>query len=136
MYFKICINFLKEFFKRIDYSGKFNVIDISKYLIHLSVEKNKYLSINQLNGLLYFIQRFYLDKRNFALFKNDFISNKGHWEIQEVNEYFCGFGAMNLFYKYFDLTNDCKIPEEYRVELESLFDSYIDRIKSRENCFL
>lgn len=134
---KLFIKYLKrvirKFFNKIDYSGKFDVIEVALYLVYFSVKKKKYLSISQLIQLLYLIQEFYLDKKKFALFKEDFlITNKGRLEIKEVNNYFCGFGVMNLFYQYSDLKNDCKISEAYQIELEQLFDSYIDKIKSGE----
>lgn len=134
---KLFIKYLKrvirKFFNKIDYSGKFDVIEVALYLVYLSVKKKKYLSISQLIQLLYLIQEFYLDKKKFALFKEDFlITNKGRLEIKQVNNYFCGFGVMDLFYQYSNLKGDCKILKEYQIELEQLFDNYIDKVKSGE----
>lgn len=124
---------LKSIFNRIDYSGKFCVIDIAKYLVYLSVKKgNIDININQLIQLLYLVQREYLKEKGFALFKEDFIFIRCRLLIKEINDYFCGFGIMNLIYIYPNLEKDCNISKDYQIELETLFKKYIDKIKKEE----
>ena len=122
------INVIRRLFNNPDCSGRLNVIDVALYLIQLSLKRNKFLDINQLTLLLLIIQKNYLEHKNFALFKEDFIlDNRNRLSIKEVSNYFCGFGIMDLFYPE---DSEVNISKSYKEEIEMLFDLYIDRVKS------
>lgn len=80
--------------------GKYNAIDIAKYIISKCTRDDKPISNLQLQKILYFIQRDYLKNNKYPLFEDDIEAWQFGPVVPEVYYAFCGMGSMKIIGEY------------------------------------
>ena len=74
---------------------KYTAMDFAKYMVNKCMCEKKPISNLQLQKILYYIQKTYLDLGNIA-FEEDFEAWQFGPVIPSVYSYFCGFGGMPI----------------------------------------
>lgn len=87
--------------------GKYDAMDIAKYIITKCTKDSKPISNLQLQKILYFIQRDYLKKVSYPLFTNNIEAWQFGPVVAEVYYAFCGMGSMKILGEYDTQTNIC-----------------------------
>ena len=72
-----------------------SAVDVAKYIIRYLHSKELYVNIITLGSLLYFVQAQYAVGGR-SCFKEKIIAGCLSAEVQEVRDYFCGFGFMEI----------------------------------------
>jgi len=72
-----------------------SAVDVAKYIIRYLHSKELYVNVITLGSLLYFVQAQYAIGGR-SCFKEKIIAGCLSAEVQEVRDYFCGFGTMGL----------------------------------------
>lgn len=72
-----------------------SAVDVAKYIIRYLHSKELYVNIITLGSLLYFVQAQYAVGGR-SCFKEKIIAGRLSAEVQEVRDYFCGFGFMEI----------------------------------------
>lgn len=80
----------------------YSAVDLSKYIVTLCVNEDSPITNLQLQKILYYIQKDYLDRGD-AAFSDPIEAWKFGPVVREAYYYFCGYGAMPIFSKY-DIT--------------------------------
>lgn len=94
----------------------YKAIDIAKYIINKCIDDDCPISNLQLQKILYFIQRYYLQIDD-QLFDDDFEAWQFGPVIPAVYYKFCGYGAMPITSKSSNL-NDSEILPKHREVID------------------
>ena len=81
-----------------DLTGSYKAIDIAKYMVSRCSQDKVPISNLQLQKILYYSQREFLQKNKRVLFSEDIEAWTFGPVVSEVYYYFCGFGAFPIFY--------------------------------------
>lgn len=81
-----------------DFRGSYKALDVAKYIVNKCSVENTPISNLQLQKILYYIQRFFLQNKKKALFVDEIEAWPFGPVVREVYDYFCGFGSMAIFY--------------------------------------
>lgn len=83
---------------RYDLKGSYRALEVAKHVIDKCSVENKPISNLQLQKMLYYIQKFFLQNQKRALFVDEIEAWPFGPVVREVYDYFCGFGSMTIFY--------------------------------------
>lgn len=97
----------KVFNSEYDMSGKYSASDVALYLIQKCVEDGKPISNLQLQKILYYIQKYFLQEKKYALFSDDMEAWQFGPVVSEIYWRYCGFGSSEIFE-----VNDSKVTFE------------------------
>lgn len=78
----------------------YSALQLAKYIVSKCIEDKHPISNLQLQKILYFVQREFLQKRGHSAFKDDIEAWRFGPVVPEVYYYFCGFGAMPISHLY------------------------------------
>ena len=84
--------------KSLDTAGKYSAMDIANYILERGTKENYQLSNLQLQKILYYVQRDFLQKENYALFSDEVEAWQFGPVVSRVYYNFCAFGAMDIYY--------------------------------------
>lgn len=101
-------------------SGNMTALDLAKYVVSKCENDGKPITNLQLQKILYYIQKLFLEKKDVAFF-DDIEAWQFGPVVPNVYYYFCGFGAMPITVNF---SSDLKI--EYQNE--------VDRIIEEKRC--
>lgn len=90
-------------------------LDIAKYVINKCTTESHPISNLQLQKILYFLQREYLQKVGRRLFSDDIQAWQFGPVVPEVYYQYCGFGSMDITMKY-----DCQIDGADRKRIDAV----------------
>lgn len=97
--------------------NQYSALEISRYIINKCTSEKKYISNLQLQKILYYIQRYYLKKKNIPLFKEQFQAWQFGPVIPQVYYEYCGSGAMPIFERY-----EVDIDEDVRKDIDPIIE--------------
>ena len=97
MRFKQLFSFFKEE-NDYDFTGSYTALEVAKHIIDKCSTDNKLITNLQLQKILYYVQRFFLQKQKRALFSDEIEAWQFGPVVKEVYDYFCGSGAMTIYY--------------------------------------
>ena len=92
----------------------YSAVDLSKYIVTMCVNEGSPITNLQLQKILYYIQKDYLDRGD-AAFSDPIEAWKFGPVVREAYYYFCGNGAMPIFSKY-----DVIIEEKDKVHVDPI----------------
>lgn len=97
--------------------GKYDAIEIAKYIVTKCTDDKKPITNLQLQKILFFIQKEYLSDKKYPLFSDDIEAWQFGPVVPKAYYAFCGMGSMKIIGEYSILS---KIDEEDK--------SFIDRV--------
>ncbi len=71
-------------------------LDLAKYIVYKCVKDNEPISNLQLQKILYYIQKYYLNEFNVPFFADDFEAWQFGPVVPNVYYHYCGYGAMPI----------------------------------------
>lgn len=92
----------------------YSAVDLSKYIVTMCVNEGSPITNLQLQKILYYIQKDYLDRGDQA-FSDPIEAWKFGPVVREAYYYFCGYGAMPIIGKY-----DVIIDESDKAHIDPL----------------
>lgn len=81
-----------------DFSGSYKAVDVAKYIVAKCSKDSVPISNLQLQKILYYLQKEFLQKYKRALFSEDIEAWPFGPVVQDVYYYFCGFGSFPISY--------------------------------------
>ena len=99
-----------------DPSPTYKAMDIAKYIVSKCSKERQPITNLQLQKILYYLQREFLQYHDRALFSDEIKAWTFGPVVSEVYRYFCGFGSFPIFYLF----------EESKISTDDL--KIIDRI--------
>lgn len=78
----------------------YSALELSKYIVSKCIQDQSPISNLQLQKILYFVQKEFLQKRNVPAFEDSTQAWQFGPVVPEVYYYFCGFGAMPISHLY------------------------------------
>ncbi len=85
-----------------DFRGFYTALDVAKYIVDKCSTDGRTISNLQLQKILYYVQKSSLQERKKAFFSDEIEAWPFGPVVREVYDYFCGFGAMPIFYLKID----------------------------------
>lgn len=80
-----------------DLAGKYAAEDVASYIVNKCVHDAKKITNLQLQKIMYYIQRDFLQKQNRALFKDEIEAWTYGPVVPAVYSRYCGFGSSDLY---------------------------------------
>ena len=95
MSFKHLFSLFKDKYKLV---GSYTALEVAKYIINKCTSDGKLITNLQLQKILYYVQMYFLKNQKRAIFSDEIEAWQFGPVIREVYDYFCGSGAMTIYY--------------------------------------
>lgn len=79
-----------------NFEGSYSASDIAKYVLHKCISDKLPISNLQLQKILYYIQRYFLQNMKRALFKEEIEAWPFGPVVRDVYYQYCGYGALQI----------------------------------------
>lgn len=95
--------FIFEQLKRIlfndypDFNGKYNSVDIAKYVLRKCVLDGEPINAIHLQYIMYHLQAHFLQTERYALFDENFLARITGPVLDEIARRYCGYGTVNIY---------------------------------------
>ena len=111
-----------EYFTRAEYDlrGKYSAVDVAKYIANKCSVERHFISNLQLQKIMYYVQKHFLQNQKRALFSEEIEAWAFGPVVRKVYDYFCGFGAMPIF---FLLSSESPIAKEDSKVIDRIVES-------------
>ena len=81
-----------------DLTGSYRALEVAKYIVNKCSQEGKPVSNLQLQKILYYSQKYFLQNQKRALFSDEIEAWPFGPVVRSVYDYFCGFGSITIFY--------------------------------------
>lgn len=105
------------FTKAIDFSGLYPALDVAEYIVNKCSVDGCQISNLQLQKILYYVQKHFLQVERYALFTDDIEAWPLGPVVRKAYYRFYGFGAMPIYYKQL---HKSPIDESYRSAINQI----------------
>ena len=99
------LNVFRRLDPRIDFTGKYRAMDVAEYIVSKCSRERHQISNLQLQKILYYIQRHFLQNQRRALFVDDIEAWRYGPVVSDVYYRFSGFGVMTIYYTQLNPTH-------------------------------
>lgn len=108
----------------IDFTGTYKAMDVAEYIVSKCSREHHQISNLQLQKILYYVQRHFLQNMRRALFFDDIEAWRYGPVVSEVYYRFSGFGVMTIYYSQLNTppiaNEDLKVIDEIVEEKRTL----------------